>query len=190
MESGLIPAERPFIRTVPRRDWLKTDKTPKYNKHKPARIVVHHSAAPTAKQFHGDQTIQGIHRYHTVNNKWSDIGYHFLISPDGSTIFEGRPVDAVGAHCGGTPPKGVTRSFGNTGSIGICLVGDYDNEQPTDAALHTLAVLIVDLCEKWQIDSRQIYGHCEAWSRPPKSCPGKNLFVSLFGRNRWEALKI
>jgi len=84
----------------------------------------------------------------------------------------------------------VARNFGNTGSVGICLIGDYDTEKPTTEALRTLSMLIVDLCERWQIDSRQIFGHCEAWSKLTKSCPGQNLFISLFGENRWKSLKI
>ena len=170
--NNLLPAERPFIKTVPRRDWLKSDETPKYDKHKPARIVVHHSAAPTAKQFHGDQTIQAIHRYHTVDNKWSDIGYHFLISPDGSTIFEGRPVDAIGAHCGGNPPAGVTRNFGNTGSIGICLIGVKDF---THRQFESLRTLVTELCIHYGLTAKNVVGHYETPKAGGKTCPNFDM---------------
>lgn len=185
MIENHLPAEKPHINRIPRSIWLLNDSKPPYQRHRPCRIVVHHSYAPTSAQFAGDKTIKAIWNYHVKDKGWADIGYHFLISPDGTTIYDGRPVDAIGAHTGGNPPKCVDRIFGNTGSVGVCLIGNYDAEKPTTAALNTLAMLIVDLCEKWQIDSRQIYGHCEAWSTPPKTCPGKNLFIDLFGVNRW-----
>jgi hypothetical protein len=95
---------------------------------------------------------------------------------------------AQGAHCGGVVPAGVKRIFGNFETGGICLIGNYDAETPQREGLHTLAVLIADLCEKWQINTAAIFGHCEAWSRPPKTCPGKNLYQALFGADRWNII--
>lgn len=184
-----MPPERPVFRLIPRKEWDSHYKPVARPSHKPVRIVVHHSYSPDSQQFKGDDTIRAILRHHTKTNGWADIAYHYLISPDGSIIYEGRPVFQIGAHCGGTPPAGISRNFGNTGSIGICLIGNYDTEPVNPGGLRTLAVLIADLCERYDIKLTDIYGHCDAWSRPPKTCPGKNLFISLFGENKWKALK-
>jgi N-acetyl-anhydromuramyl-L-alanine amidase AmpD len=185
----LLPPEMPTINRIKRADWLDVDDAPTYQKMKPSRIVVHHSYVPNSDQFKGDETVRSIHRHHTKTNGWSDIGYHFIVSPDGLTIYEGRPADVIGAHCGGTPPNGIERNFGNTGSIGICLIGNYDTEEPTRAALYALSILIFSLCDRFGINHDAVFGHCEAWSKPPKTCPGRKLFSELFGVQRWENLK-
>lgn len=189
MNDTIFPAERPVFKLIHRDEWGPNHVPVARPTHKPCRIVVHHSYSPDSSQFKGDDTIRAISKHHTVNNGWADIAYHYLISPDGSKIYEGRPAFQIGAHCGGTPPAGISRNFGNTGSIGICLIGDYDHEPVNPEGLRTLAVLIADLCERYDIKLTDIYGHCEAWTKPPKTCPGKNLFISLFGENRWKNLK-
>lgn len=74
-------------------------------------IVVHCSATPPNMNIGAAK----IKEWHTNINKWSDIGYHYVITRDG-TIEEGRPVDRPGAHA---------RGF-NADSIGVCLVGGVD----------------------------------------------------------------
>lgn len=182
-----LPPEMPVIRRVPKEQWLGKPSVPGIAEHQPRRIVLHHSYIPSAAGFSGEASIRGIHTYHTKNKGWSDIGYHFLISPDGSLIFEGRPENQIGAHCGGTPPAGVIRNFGNTGSLGICLIGNYDEERPEVHALYTISILIHSLLEKYNIPPTEVFGHCEAWSKAPKSCPGEHLFTALLGGNRWWA---
>lgn len=73
------------------------------------KIIIHCSATPPSM----DVGVKEIRQWH-LERGWSDIGYHFVIRRDG-TIEEGRPVAIKGAHCAA---KG-----GNTGSIGICMVG-------------------------------------------------------------------
>ena len=45
---------------------------------------------------------------------WADVGYHYLVDKDG-TIYEGRNIAIRGAHTQGH----------NTGSAGVCLLGDF-----------------------------------------------------------------
>lgn len=184
----LLPPERPFFRVITHREWCGQPSPISLITHKPCRIVVHHSWSPNAEQWRGAATINGIYDYHVKTKNYTDIAYHYLISPDGLEVYEGRPADKIGAHCGGNPPAGVERIFGNTGSIGICVIGNYDEEKPNREALHVLAVLIADLCERWNINTAAIFGHCEAWSKPPKTCPGKYLYQALFGVDRWNII--
>ncbi|MCC7110058.1 MAG: N-acetylmuramoyl-L-alanine amidase, partial [Deltaproteobacteria bacterium] len=53
-------------------------------------IVVHHS------DFLEPPGPLGIKQYHLEVSGFSDIGYHFVIEPDG-TVYEGRPLDRMGA---------------------------------------------------------------------------------------------
>ena len=160
----------------------------RYKRHTPKRIVVHNSWSPTAAEFKGDRTIQGILNYH-LNKGYSYISYHYIISPAGDKIYCGRPVTVVGAHCGGELPAGVTANFENTGSVGICIIGNYDTETIDPEASNTLLNLLQWLQEKYTIPPKEVYGHCEQRSVSHKTCPGKKLFIELFGENRWTKIK-
>lgn len=71
-------------------------------------IIVHCSATKPSMNIGADW----IRKVHVQQNKWRDIGYHFIIRRNG-TVEAGRPVDQVGAHCEGH----------NLETIGICMVG-------------------------------------------------------------------
>lgn len=168
------------VQIVPRAGWNADANRGEYEPHVLRRIVVHHTYQPTAADYLAhkrDQDrvlmIKRIQRYHMLDRGWSDIGYHFLIGPDG-VIFEGRPIDVIGSHCGGVPPAGVRRIFGNTGSIGICLIGNYDSEIPDDRMLDAFETLKAAI-NKGCGNILPVFGHFQAWSKPPKTCPGKNL---------------
>ena len=53
-------------------------------------IHVHHTWRPNHSQYNGIHTINGMHKYHTEKNNWSDIAQHISIAPDGA-IWTGRP---------------------------------------------------------------------------------------------------
>ncbi len=72
-------------------------------------IILHHVAG-------SGLTAQDIHMSH-IGNGWVGIGYHFCVRKDG-TVYRGRPIDTVGAHCQGY----------NNLSVGICAEGNYQNE--------------------------------------------------------------
>lgn len=71
--------------------------------------IIIHCAATYPKMDIGAEEIR---EWHTRDNGWSDIGYHFVIRRDG-TVEAGRPVEQPGAHC----------KNHNARSIGVCLVG-------------------------------------------------------------------
>ena len=73
-----------------------------------SEIIVHCSATPKGRAVDTAE----IRRWHVEDNKWSDIGYHFVVELDGD-IGVGRPQERSGAHCKGK----------NATSIGVCYVG-------------------------------------------------------------------
>jgi RHS repeat-associated protein len=72
-------------------------------------VVIHHEGN---LQYYNVNIVQ---LNHMLLNGWSDIGYHYVIGPDG-TIYEGRDVNVRGAHV----------LEGNSGKIGILLLGDFE----------------------------------------------------------------
>lgn len=120
---------------------------------KPNKIVIHHSATPDNKTL---SSFNAIRNYH-MNKGWRDIGYHFIIEyVDGKVITrEGRDVKDSGAHTIGH----------NSSSIGICIVGNFDKETPTNDVYKEVA----KLCKKFNLP---VYPHNKFAN---KSCPGKNF---------------
>lgn len=147
------------------------------------RIVIHHTYRPNVAQWRGAVSMRGIQNYHMGTMGWLDIGPHLFIAPEGH-VFEGRPLGTLGAHCGGNPPAGAHRIFGNGGSIGIEVIGDYDVEIPTPALILKVQHVIEWLRAKYQI-TEPVRGHFECWSKPPKTCPGEHLADALGMGDRW-----
>lgn len=123
-------------------------------------IILHCTATPEGR----DYPIEEIRRWHVVGNGWKDIGYHFVVHPDG-TVEEGRPVEQIGAHCKGH----------NSNSIGVVYIGGTaaDGKTPkdtrTDAQNASLLKLLQELMTRYRIPSSRIYGHREF--EPKKACP-------------------
>jgi len=120
------------------------------------KIIVHCSATPEGR----DVGVDEIRRWHVEDRNWSDIGYHWVVTLNG-TLEEGRPEYRNGAHA-----KGF-----NKNSIGVCYVGGVDkNLDPkdtrTDAQKETLRCILEDLKDRYP--QAQIIGHRDVSS---KACP-------------------
>ena len=119
-------------------------------------IIVHCSATPEGK----DYTLDTIRQWH-LQRGFSDIGYHYIIHPDG-LVEEGRDVNIAGAHCSGH----------NSKSIGICYIGGMtaDNKKAkdtrTDAQKVNLKVLLQAMRKLYP--NAKIHGHRDFAA---KDCP-------------------
>lgn len=125
-------------------------------------IVVHHSGT-------GEGNVDIFRKYHTEVNKWSDVGYHFILTNgkggDDGEIQEGRNLIFSGAHC-------IPR---NLDSVGVCLVGNFQNTSPTAAQMASLKKLCFDLCKRYNIKPANVLGHNECDSGT--ECPGDKFNV-------------
>ncbi len=132
-----------------------------------SRVTIHHSAeyAGLLRGKGAGETgrvLRNIQRYHMEQKGYGDIAYHFLIDPSGR-VFDGRSLRWQGAHAGGS---------NNVRNIGICLLGDFDREAPTRAALTALAELTRGLRTQYGIAGRDVLGHGELKTT---ACPGRHL---------------
>jgi hypothetical protein len=124
-------------------------------------VVIHHSALPLT-----DGPLQ-IQQKHMHDKGYADIGYHFVIDAAGQ-VYEGRQLDVRGAHTGGH----------NTGTVGIVLLGNFEEAQPTVAQLASLKTLVASLAGQYGIT--YLAGHRDF--QPDETvCPGRNLEVLLPG---------
>jgi N-acetyl-anhydromuramyl-L-alanine amidase AmpD len=129
-------------------------------------IIIHHSATDVGNALSFDYV-------HSKKKKWNGLGYHFVID-NGTSDKQNGHIEVsprwlhqdYGAHCkaGGMNYKG----------IGICLVGNFDNEQVSNAQLESLAYLVVILKKYYNIPDSHIMGHGQVQGAAT-DCPGKNF---------------
>ena len=129
-------------------------------------IIIHHSLTTDG------QTVSwpAIRRYHTQVKCWDDIGYHFGIEliEDNFEILFGRPLHKQGAHTKGH----------NSGSIGICVVGNFDKVKPPAGVIRKLCELVLLMQRAYDIRDSSIYFHRDFASY--KTCPGKLFDKEVF----------
>ena len=119
-------------------------------------LIIHCSATLPGQRV----SVQDIDRWHRQRG-FDCIGYHFYITVDG-TIWTGRPLSQVGAHC-----KGY-----NAHSIGICYEGGLDEEgRPCDTRTLLQKAALVALINKL----REIYPNADVVGHNDlnlhKACP-------------------
>jgi len=104
--------------------------------------VVHHTAGSNTLT-NWEAELRNIWYFHTYTNGWGDIGYNYLIDPNG-VIYEGR--------AGGEGIIGAHFSCRNSNTVGVALLGTFTSMSPTDAALNSLKSLLTELSRKNGID--------------------------------------
>lgn len=126
-------------------------------------IVIHHSATATG----GAAAFDKIHR----GKGWDELGYHFVVG-NGTDTRDGQvevgprwPRQKWGAHA--KTPDNRFNDFG----IGICLVGNFDNTQPTPEQMKSLSRLVAHLMRTYRIPADRVVGHGDTGK--PTECPGR-----------------
>jgi hypothetical protein len=118
-------------------------------------MVVHHTAdanSLTGSEQSWADRVRAEWSFHTYTRGWGDVGYNYLIDPNG-VIYEGRAGgdDAVAFH-----------DTANYGSMGVVLIGTYSQTNPQTATLDSLVALLAWKAEQKRIDplGRSYYYGC------------------------------
>lgn len=135
-------------------------------------VVLHHSAAEAGSV----ESIDADHRTRKDASgiPWRGIGYHFVIGnghgmPDGQVRSTFRWRDQTsGAHAG--------EARYNAEGIGICLIGNFQSDRPTEKQLESLAQLLTQLQGEWQIPDDRVITHGQVKAT---ACPGKQFLPAL-----------
>lgn len=145
-------------------------------------LIVHHSAGSnTSSNWPG--VVAAIFDYHVNTNGWSDIGYNWLIAPDGQ-LFEGRG--------GGDNVRGSHMCGYNNNTMGVCALGSYGSAPFPAAGLETLKKLLswkscredITPMGNGPINSfsgnmLHISGHRDGCAPGYTECPGNMLYGQL-----------
>jgi hypothetical protein len=139
-------------------------------------VVLHHSGSELATQ-----TPISIARYH-VNKGAATIPYHFCVDFEGRLFFTAR-------LCWRLPHSGKEST--NAEGVGVCVLGLYDKQHPTDAQLDTLRRLIWSVLPEFAGGGWGLYRglYVIPHGRLVKTlCPGANLLDALIYRGQWPML--
>lgn len=146
---------------------------PEFN---PTFLILHHSLTKDGQVVDW----KAIRKYHMDTNGWSDIGYHFGVERvmDGYRVVIGRPMMRPGAH--------TKEGRFNFRSLGVCLVGNFD-EGPVPIEQWRLGLLLIKRLSMYlDVKNQNVIGHGEAQGLagfPPaqrKSCPGHQFSMDAF----------
>lgn len=147
-----------------------------------SHLIIHHSA--TSNQSNNwPAVVASIFNYHANTNQWQDIGYNWLIDPEGN-LYQGRG--------GGEDVRGAHMCGYNNNTMGVCLLGTFTNADPDSRALRTLdALLAYKSCQK-NLDPlgsdsivshtgfmKHVSGHRDGCAPNYTECPGNKLHAFL-----------
>lgn len=115
------------------------------------KIVIHHTAQNMKDlnddgridQFDYRLSVQAIYRFHTVSRGWGDLGYHYLVDPYGN-VYEGR--------AGGQNVIGGHVLCQNSNTIGVSLMGNFENIRVPRQQYDGLVQITQQLVEKYKIN--------------------------------------
>ena len=135
-------------------------------------IVLHHTATSAG-------SVESIHEAH-IGRGWDGIGYHFLIG-NGKGMDDGEIQSTFrwreqmhGAHA-----KSSNNEYNEYG-IGICLVGNFQESDPSDAQLASVKRLVSVLKHEYQLTESQVVAHRDVKAT---ACPGKNFPIGEISRS-------
>jgi hypothetical protein len=168
--------------TIPSSQWRKGLPDPK-----PGRVtsevnhcIIHHSAGNTADTNYTN-IIRNIYLLHTESNGWDDIGYNYMVAGNGQ-IYNGRDPQGAGDE---DNIQGAHFCAKNSGTMGICLLGNYEIDTPSISLIKSVEKLLTWKLYKENLSAKDSSIH------PPNSskylatigqhkdgcttlCPGKN----------------
>ncbi len=142
-------------------------------------FVVHHTAGIVSGDGRsGLERMRALYQYHAINRGWGDIGYHYVIDDQGQ-VYEGK--------AGGKGVVGGHAYCHNVDTIGISLMGNFDEERPTQAQVKALQKLLVLLADTYDVDLKttttyhgkampRVVGHRDLLST---DCPGFAMYGVL-----------
>lgn len=113
--------------------------------HPVSHLIVHHTVSNNSSTDWA-AVVRAIWNFHTFGRGWGDIGYNYLVDPNG-VIYEG--------HLGGDDVVGTHASGANKGSMALALLGTFTTGstgiRPPQAMLNASVELL-----SWKADQRGI----------------------------------
>lgn len=128
------------------------------------QFVVHTEASPEVVTGPRFDIVNNYHRSQgfTKSQLGYYVAYHYFIEVGGE-VRQARRDTERGEHTIGA----------NDNSLGICLAGNGDFQEPTPKQVESLRKLLIEKCEQYGVSKDKIYPHRKF--RPSKTCYGRLL---------------
>lgn len=115
---------------------------------RPKALVVHHTVTRNDyTEAEAPGLIRAVYAFHTRSRGWDDIGYNLLVDKFGN-VYEGRyggfQRGVIGTHTAGF----------NSQTLGISLLGNYEEAEPPAAVTDAVARAGAWMVERWGVDPR------------------------------------
>ena len=115
-------------------------------------IAIHHSLTTSG-------SAEAFANYHVGTNDWSVMGYHYVVGREGD-------ISWCSDHTVVTPHVGNHNRY----SLGICMVGDFRTQQPTEKQ-YEATLWLVNHLQKQLPNKCQVWGHNQFSGYQSKQCP-------------------
>ncbi|MEO5952924.1 MAG: S-layer homology domain-containing protein, partial [Chloroflexia bacterium] len=159
------PSDVPKPPTVSRKDWgsPQGESSPKWTPvyKRVTHMVIHHTATSNSDTDFAAR-VRSIWYYHSKTRGWGDIGYNYLIDPNG-VIYEGR--------AGGDDVEAGHAYPFNVGTMGVGMIGNFMSVLPSQAAQRSLVELL-----SWKSAQRGIDPHAVLPITGFTDCGGKVIY--------------
>lgn len=129
------------------------------------QVTVHHSAVPLTDAAGMPQRLRGHQAFHMRDKGWPDIAYHYAIGRLGE-IYELRDPAVAGD---------TATDYDPSGHLLVLVEGDFDRQEPTDAQVGSLALVVAAGIAEHGLDGdldALVTGHRDHAST---TCPGSAL---------------
>jgi len=144
-------------------EWLDYIANYQFSALKPTKVVLHHTWVPTIEQWHGLTSMKNMQTYYG-NKGWTSAP-HAYIGPDGIWLF--TPLRDIGIHANAGNGSRAAGWY----SIGIEMVGNYDNARPSGAIWDAAKAMMGGISRKLGIAPRNLISFHREYNTA-KSCPG------------------
>lgn len=109
------------------------------------KLVIHHTWKPTKQSWDGIDTLKALKKYYELKNWYA--GPHLFVAEDGIWLFSDMRKDGI--HTKGANHK----------SIGIEVVGNYDDKKWSGETYNNAVATIKLLMERLNIPYKRVYFH-------------------------------
>lgn len=123
------------------------------------KIILHHTY-DTIEEWQDSEVSTDYYKEMYEEKGW-EAGPHIFVAPDGIWLF--TDINKTGVHA----------NEGNANSIGIEMVGRYNDKLPSGKIWGEAKAVIKRLLEKFDLSLEDIHFHREY--KPKKDCPGKAI---------------
>ena len=132
-------------------------------KHTINKLTLHHSATPHKEGDVLATKLKNQQLWGEKDRNWFDVPYHFFIDLDGS-VYQARDYKYAGD---------TNTAYDTRGHFLINCFGNYDEAEPNEKQLATIANLMAWGAMENKIEPIEIFGHKDL---AQTGCPGKNLY--------------